>query len=265
MHHADGADLVKVRRAGRIDALVALGEDHEHAVALLDVVDQLDGTFASDGQRNDGIRKDDGVANGKNRQFFGNRLNPLADIFNVFEIPFHLSPQLDPTQRTENQHVLESARDRRQSVPVESGAHPLRRPLPRSVGHATGPSASLIYRQRVQCITRTRGNHCHQLFSGGCCLCSLRRSAVRSDRPQESADRRARSLRSCVVFYISRYHTYGADRRSHLDGFRRRNSLNLCSCRLRETTILTSSEDAPWECCPWRTSSRSSSALLLAR
>ena len=50
MHHADGADFVEIGRTGRIDALVALRQHHEHAVALLNVVDQLDGALAADGQ-----------------------------------------------------------------------------------------------------------------------------------------------------------------------------------------------------------------------
>src|SRR5205085_2873158 len=38
MHHADGSDFVKVGGGGRVHAFVALREDNEHAVALLNVV-----------------------------------------------------------------------------------------------------------------------------------------------------------------------------------------------------------------------------------
>ena len=89
MDHAHGSDLVEVDRARSIDALVALGQDDEHSVALLNVVDEFDRTFPSDRQRYDCIWKNDGIADGKNRQFCWNRLNLLLDIIKLFEVTFH--------------------------------------------------------------------------------------------------------------------------------------------------------------------------------
>ena len=67
MHHTDGPDVVKVGRARRIDAFITLRQHDQHPGALLHVIDQLDGTLPADGERNDGVWKNDGVADRENR------------------------------------------------------------------------------------------------------------------------------------------------------------------------------------------------------
>jgi len=73
---------------------VTLGEDDEHAVALLHIIDQLDGTLAPYCERNDGVRKNDRIADGKNWQLFGNRLDFLLNIIELFEVSFHGHPKI---------------------------------------------------------------------------------------------------------------------------------------------------------------------------
>ena len=69
MDHADGADVVQIGRPRRIDFLVALREDDEHSIALLNVVDDFDRAFPAYRKRYDCIWKNDGITNGKNREF----------------------------------------------------------------------------------------------------------------------------------------------------------------------------------------------------
>ncbi len=106
MNHAYGSDVIEVRRNGRIDALVALRKDDQHSIALLDVVDEFDGAFTAYGKWDDGIRKNDGITDRKDRQFFRDGLNLLLDIIKLFEVTFHASASPKPT-------MLLSARVRR--------------------------------------------------------------------------------------------------------------------------------------------------------
>src|SRR5206468_6869819 len=89
VHHADGADIVEVRRPRRIDPFIALRQHDEHPGALLHIIDQLDRAFPADREWNDGMWKDDGVTNGKNRQLVRYCMDTLVDIVDVFEVPFH--------------------------------------------------------------------------------------------------------------------------------------------------------------------------------
>jgi hypothetical protein len=83
MHHADGSHFIKVRRAGSVDALVPLGENEQHAVTLLHIVYEFDGTLPPDCQRDHSIGKHHSVTNRQHRQFIGNGVDPL---FHVTEI-----------------------------------------------------------------------------------------------------------------------------------------------------------------------------------
>ncbi len=90
--HAYRPDLIKIHRPGRVDALITLGENDQHAITLLDVIDEFDRAFAAHRQRDDGIWKDDRVTDGKNRQFFRYGLNFLLDVIKLFEVAFHGTP-----------------------------------------------------------------------------------------------------------------------------------------------------------------------------
>ena len=92
MNHADGSNIVEVGGTRRINTLVALRQDDEHTVALLNFVDQLDGAFASNGERNDGVRKNNSVANREDRQLFRNGLDLLLYVVKLFKVAFHESP-----------------------------------------------------------------------------------------------------------------------------------------------------------------------------
>jgi hypothetical protein len=58
---------VKITGLGAIDAGFALGHDHDGLV-FSERIDELDGTFAAYGKRQDGVREQDGIAHRKHRQ-----------------------------------------------------------------------------------------------------------------------------------------------------------------------------------------------------
>jgi hypothetical protein len=66
-----------------------LGQDNQHSVPLLDIIDESYGTFAADSQRNYGIGKDHRIANWQNGKFVGNCLNALVELLDIVKSPFH--------------------------------------------------------------------------------------------------------------------------------------------------------------------------------
>jgi hypothetical protein len=56
---------------------------------LLNVVDEPDGTFPSDRQGYDGMRKNYGIPYRKNGQFGWNRLDTFLNLIYVFKVTFH--------------------------------------------------------------------------------------------------------------------------------------------------------------------------------
>ncbi len=67
VHKGHGANLKEIDGLGVVDPRIALRDDADELLILLQVADQLQRTVPSDGQWQDGIGKQDGVANRKNR------------------------------------------------------------------------------------------------------------------------------------------------------------------------------------------------------
>jgi len=65
--HADRPHPVEIVRAGRLRLRLAPGDQREQPVAPHDVVDQSDGARLIDGQRHDGKREHDGIAQRQDR------------------------------------------------------------------------------------------------------------------------------------------------------------------------------------------------------
>src|SRR5262249_7683108 len=74
VNHADCSDIVEVCWSGGVYSFVPLGQDDEHSVALLNVIDQLDRAFTTNCKWYDCVGENYGISHGQNRQFFRYRL-----------------------------------------------------------------------------------------------------------------------------------------------------------------------------------------------
>ena len=90
--HTHSPDVIEIYRSRRIDPLIALSENDQHSITLLDVIDEFDRAFAADRQRDDGVWKNNGITNRKNRQLIRYRLDLLLNVIKLFEVTFHGSP-----------------------------------------------------------------------------------------------------------------------------------------------------------------------------
>src|SRR5262249_61596707 len=79
--------------------------------------------------------------------------------------------------------VLLSARVRQNGFQMDSSAYSFRRALPRSIGHASGSSATTTYCPRYGHDAWPRRDDCHNLFSCSCRICFISRSTIRSRWP----------------------------------------------------------------------------------
>jgi hypothetical protein len=70
---ADHADLVELRRPGRLDLRVARSDHHQHPVAAQHVVDEADRALLADRQRRQGVGQRDRLAQRQDRQRAGHR------------------------------------------------------------------------------------------------------------------------------------------------------------------------------------------------